>query len=602
MFQSIQWKMGAVYLFLILIAMQVIGVHLLQSLQQYYEDNYASGLASQGELIAGLVQRHLEEEAREAEIADLVGEFRLETGHDIAVMDENGMVLGATTGRQDLLGRRLAQPEVTRALAGQPATQIWRDPARQERMMSVTMPIERGNRVLGAVHLTGSLAEMDATLADIRSLLAGATALALGITAVIGVALARTITGPIREVTAGAQRIAGGDYDQTITVRSADEIGQLAQAFNYLSSRLQTTLREIAREKSRVEGILAYLNDGVVALDGEGQIIHLNPAAGRLLELETGEAYGQPWQEVAALSPVRRALEQAWREQRPASVLLRRHNGEQFLRVHFNPLREQEQGDGGLVLALQDVTEQERLDRMRREFVANVSHELRTPLTTVKSYVETLLDGALEDRQVARPFLEVVGAETDRMARLVSDLLQLSQLDSQAVRWNWREVHLPDVLERVTRRWRPELEQKGLSFSVRAEPGLPRVRADADRLDQLLENLLSNAVKFTPGGGWIRVAMHSRGDMVRTEIADSGIGIPEDDLSRIFERFYRADKARSRAQGGTGLGLSIARQIVEGHGGRIEIGSRPEEGTRVSFTLPRAGECLQLPGGGDNRV
>ncbi|NLJ34342.1 MAG: cell wall metabolism sensor histidine kinase WalK [Firmicutes bacterium] len=591
MFKSIQWKMGIIYFLLILIAMQVIGVQLLKSLEQYYENNYAAGLTAQGELIGGLLRRYFTDSLQEDYIAGLVGEFRLETGAEIIVLDGNGLVLGASQGRGDLVGKRLAQAEVTRALTGIVGEEIRYDPQRQERTMAVATPVMARGDVVGVVYLTGSLAEIDQTLADIRTFLLSATVVALLITGVIGAGLARTITRPITEVTKKAALIAAGDFDQHIQVRAADEIGQLGETFNYLSSRLKENLREIAHQKNKVEAILFYMNDGVLALDEGGTLIHINPTACRMLGLVPEEALGKSWREIPLLLEIEEGLEQLWAGRDNISLqLVTPRSKPLVLQVHLTSLRDAGENLSGTVIALHDVTEQEKLDSMRRDFVANVSHEIKTPLTTVKGYVETLLNGALEREELVVPFLKVVLRETDRIARLVRDLLQLSQLDYEEIRWRKRPLFLQDLLPGALQRWLVEAEKQALKLTLRLPPDLPPVLADKDRLEQVVENLLSNAVKFTPAGGSINIGARVEGDFIRTSIADTGIGIPLEDQDRIFERFYRVDKARSRSLGGTGLGLAIAQELIKAQGGKIELESKPGEGTKISFLLPRAKE------------
>ncbi len=591
MFKSIQWKMGLIYFLLILIAMQVIGVQLLQSLEQYYENNYAAGLTAQGELIGGLLRRYFTDSLQEEYIAGLVGEFRLETGAEIIVLDGNGVVLGASQGRGDLLGKRLAQAEVTRALTGIAGQEIRWDAHRQERSMAVATPVIARGDIVGVVYLSGSLAEIDQTLADIRTFLLSATLVALLITGIIGAGLARTITRPIQEVTEKAALIAAGDFDQHIDVRAADEIGQLGETFNYLSRRLQENLREIAHQKNKLEAILFYMNDGVLALDEGGALIHINPTACQMTGLVPGEALGKSWRQIPFLKEMEEGLQQLWAGRDNISMqLVTSCSTPLVLQVHLTSLRDVGENLSGTVIALHDITEQEKLDSMRRDFVANVSHEIKTPLTTVKSYVETLLDGAIQREELVRPFLQVVLTETDRIARLVRDLLQLSQLDYEEVRWRKRPLSLGDLLHQALQRWLVEAEKQALKLTLCLPPDLPPVLADKDRLEQVVENLLSNAVKFTPAGGSISLGAQAQDGYIRTTITDTGIGIPLEDQGRIFERFYRVDKARSRSLGGTGLGLSIAQELIRAMGGEIELESTPGEGTRVSFLLPVAEE------------
>jgi two-component system sensor histidine kinase VicK len=257
------------------------------------------------------------------------------------------------------------------------------------------------------------------------------------------------------------------------------------------------------------------------------------------------------------------------------------------VRVTFTPIHRRGEGISGTIAVLQDVTEQEKLEQARREFVANVSHELRTPLTTIKSYLEALDDGAIEDPQLANRFLGVTRSETERMIRLVTDLLHLSRLDSNQARISKESTRIADMLEEVADRFSFQLQQRGIQIVIHIEPGINRIVLDRDKIDQVLDNLVSNAIKYTADEGSIQiVAQPLNREFLEISVQDTGVGIPKKDLDRIFERFYRVDKARSRNMGGTGLGLSIAREIIKAHGGTITLDSEYGQGTRVSFTLP----------------
>ncbi len=578
------------YLLLILLAMQFVSIYLLQSLERYYLNNFSASLSSQGQLVATFLQRYMGGPDVD-ELARLTQEFAREARVEMAVVDRGGGVICASSARQERFPTLLDQATAARALSGSLSSTVRIDPDSGDRTLHLAVPISGdGSTPLGAVYLVASLEDTYATLHDIRKILLTATLLALGITAVVGFALARTITQPIRAITSRAARMASGDFDQYIEVRSGDEIGQLAKAFNYLTERLRDTLGEISGEKAKVEAIIRHMADGLVAVDRTGRIIVINRAAARMLGVTGREVLGQPAQAVFGELLPQALLRQCIQGSRQLSQELRLERSGRLLRAQVAPFRSARGRVTGAVVVLQDITEHHRLEQMRREFLANVSHELRTPLTTVKSYVETLLDGAMEDPILGRRFLEVVQRETDRMARLVNDLLQLSQMEYLRQRWKRQPLNIEDVIADVVERLRLEASSKGLSLRVDSEPELPQVLGDAEQLGQVLANLLSNAIKFTPPGGSVAVTAqrHPRG--VAVTVRDTGIGIPREDLPRVFDRFYRVEKARSREMGGTGLGLSIAREIVEAHDGSIEIESEPGRGTRVTLVVPMVQE------------
>jgi len=585
-FRTIQTKLSLVYLLLILVAMQLSGAYLLNQLEETYVSQIQDDLHQSAQLLMGQVSNYtvggqLDQSSTAILVAGWPG--------DVLVLDANGTVIGASAqkpGVQELIGKKFTHDDISPALVGQETRR--RGLENGERMAFEALPITKSDRVVGVLYLKASLEEAYSRLRDIREVFLVATLIALGSTAILGTALARTITGPVREVTRTAARIAGGDFGQFIQVRSSDEIGQLGEMFNRMTRRLQQTMDEIRGEKNKVEAILTYMADGLLALDPDGRITKLNPAAEQMLLQVEKEVLGHFPDEIWPDMRLGEAVAMAQRENRSVSWEIRFN--QQMLMAHVTPLQGRANDAAGTVVVFHDITELERLETMRREFVADVSHELKTPLTTVKSYVETLLDGAAESPELRDRFLKVVQNETDRMARLVRDLLQLSQLDQGRAQWDVHPIDLPELVEDSLDRLAVPLETKQLKVSKVYEPGTPPAMGDREKLQQVLVNLLANAIEFTPPQGEITVAVRSQGAMVWVEVRDTGIGIPRKDLPRIFDRFYRVDKARSRTLGGTGLGLAIARQIVELSGGTISIDSEVGQGTNVVFSVPAAGD------------
>ncbi|MCL4424353.1 MAG: cell wall metabolism sensor histidine kinase WalK [Firmicutes bacterium] len=679
--KSLQWRLALIHLLLILLAMELVNVYLLQSLERYYVNNFSANLAAQAQVIAGFSERYLLQEKGREDLDRMVKEFGRQSGVDVAILSTNGALLATSRENPDSLRYYLSREDVARALAGTRGESIRVDPATGDRSLHLTTAIRSSGSPLGVVYLTASLEGTYRTLQDIRWILLSAALVALVITGVLSFFLARTITGPIRQLTSRAEEIARGSFDQRIKIASDDEIGQLGEMFNFLSQRLKQTLLEISEEKGKMEAILTHMADGLIALNEQGRPVLINPAAARLLGSSALAKTGPSGSEttpnrgidpVASLEDPDRAAPASgltWLlkeiEGLPAGsrLLVSNESARKVLQVNTARIG---QGDSqaGTVVVLQDVTQQEKLESLRREFVANVSHELKTPLTTIKSYVETLLDGALEDHSLTRRFLQVVEGETNRMVRLVQDLLQLSLMESQTLRWRKRKMDLSETVEEVLAAQAVSFQKKGLTLRQEIEPGM-LVSGDRDRIEQVLLNLLSNAMNYTPTGGTVTVGVQatkaaamvrgsdtgvvtspvttseagmksrdwldlhaaegelpsttgevgvnladSRPDdpamsgrpgptpsdpvpSVLVRVADTGIGIPPQDLERVFERFYRVDKARSRQQGGTGLGLSIAKQIIEAHGGRIGLSSAPGRGTEAFFVLPLYREGLE---------
>ncbi len=399
----------------------------------------------------------------------------------------------------------------------------------------------------------------------------------------LGYVLSKTITTPIVNIMHKARKVADGDFDQPLEVKSEDEIGELTKTFNYMAATLKRNLVEISSEKNKVETILNYMTDGIIAFNQKGEQIHINPSACNILGLDECdydfETFSKKYDMGVTLEEVSYLQDLSTKEKDIAI-------GDRFIRVYFALFTDEEKKTEGIIAVLHDITEQQKLERMRREFVANVSHELRTPLTSIKSYAETLLDGAMEDRETSVRFLSVIDSEADRMTRLVKDLLQLSRLDNQQMQWNMEEVHFAELVKNCVEKLQINARNKEQQLESFVIGDIPDIKADRDRIEQVVINILGNAIKYTQAGGRITVYIGRTYNHVYVKIADNGIGIPKEDLSRIFERFYRVDKARSREMGGTGLGLSIAREIVEAHNGSISVSSEVGKGTEVTVRLP----------------
>ncbi len=399
----------------------------------------------------------------------------------------------------------------------------------------------------------------------------------------LGYLLSKTITSPIISVMQKAEKVAQGEFDQQLAVKSEDEIGNLTKTFNYMAQELKNTLSEISSEKNKVTTILNYMADGVMAFDLKGVVIHANPAAKKLLGDNIGN---KPFEEFSKRVGLDVKIENiVYFEEasvRESDTII----NDMYVKVYFAVFTDTNKKPEGIIVVLHDVTEEQKLDCMRREFVANVSHELRTPITSIKSYTETLLDGALEDSETTNRFLNVINSEADRMTRLIKDLLQLSRMDNQQMSWRFEEVSLKEIVKNIVSRMQLEAGQKNQKLESFVIGDIPKINADKDRLEQVIVNLISNALKYTPDNGQITVYVGKLINDIYVKVTDTGIGIPDEALTRVFERFYRVDKARSRDLGGTGLGLSIAKEIVEAHGGIITISSEVGKGTEVTVRVP----------------
>jgi two-component system, OmpR family, sensor histidine kinase VicK len=589
MFKGVQWKIVFIYSLLIIFAMQFFAVFLSQSLERYYLNTYSSNLESQGLLLSNFLERHLVAGDEGPAIDSLVREYSRYAGTtEIMVLDAFGRVLSSSRSGEDLRGQRIVQDETIRALTGSKSEDVRIDPETRERAKYLALPVRSGDKTLGVVYLVGSLEPIYQTLREIQLIFLTGALLVIGVTVLLGFVLAKTITIPIQEVTAKAEKIAKGDFKQRIIVRSQDEIGSLGEMFNYLSCQLEETLREISSEKGKGEAILKNMTDGIVAVNKEGELLHINPAARRLLDLpENSVAENENLSSLMGHDDWPKIMESG--QQISKEIVLDQRKT--IILAHYvpflTPAVSVETPFNGVLIVLQDITKERELVRIQQEFVANVSHELRTPLTTVKSYTEALLSGAIHQPQLNISFLNTIEKETDRMVRLVKDLLVLSQLDYKQINWHREQQSLDMLISEVMGELKVKFSEKlrHIELSLPAEPVMAWF--DRDKLKQVLLNIINNAYKYTQQNGTIEIILTVEQNNICIVVRDNGIGIPKEELGKVFERFYRVDKTRSRDFGGTGLGLSIAREIVEAHDGTIFISSKLDRGTEVTVLLPR---------------
>ncbi|SDL14057.1 ATP-binding protein [Natronincola ferrireducens] len=591
MFKGIRFKFITIYFLLVFMAMVIIGVFIIQQFEQYHLDVVRGNLTQ----IAGSVMTTLEEidwQNNKEEIQKNISPYE-KMGMEIYVIEKNNDFTIISSTNLSYWNQNamyiLDSDLILSGFHGEiKEKDIVSSQENQRSSKNMIFPLyDEHSRITGAVYLRQNLEDIYRTLDQSKSILTRATMLALFITFVLGYFVAKSITGPINDVTIKAEKMARGDFDQVVEVKSDDEIGQLASMFNYLTARLRTVLQEISNEKKKMDTIINNMADGLIATTAEGKIIHANPIALRMLKLQGETLTNKTFDDVFSSLNKKLTLgffeeKKKWYGNEIIDV-----EGNVKLRAKYAPIL-RENGDlEGIVVLLQDVTEYEKLENMRKEFVANVSHELRTPLTTIKSYTESLLDGVLEDKGLATDWLNVINSETDRMTRLVQELLQLSKLDYKKSKWNKAEIDINEIVKNSILKLEVSAKNKKQQLEYIGAEEAIFVLVDKDRMEQVVLNILSNAIKYTGESGKIKIKVHQENNHAEVIIQDNGIGIPSQHLPRIFERFYRVDKARSREMGGTGLGLSIAKQIIEAHDGEIEIFSGEESrGTRVTISIP----------------
>ena len=426
---------------------------------------------------------------------------------------------------------------------------------------------------------------------NVTMIFATASLIATVVGLLLALLIARTITQPIEEMKRQTTRIARGDYSGRVKVYGNDELGELATAVNDLSVRVENAQASTEAERRRLDSVLTHMSDGVLATDRRGLITIINDKACALLSVAEHDVIGKSILDVLGIRG-QYAFRDLLEKQDEIKINLSDDDHEQILKAFFSLIQRQTGYTAGLVCVLHDVTEQQRVDRERRQFVSNVSHELRTPLTSVRSYIEALNEGAWKDPEVAPEFLRVTQDETDRMIRMINDLLNLSRMDSGTVKLELELVNINELFSYI-------LDRFDMMLAKNREEGKPQLtikrdftatslwaEVDQDKFTQVIDNIMTNAVKYSPDGGTITCRLQQEGNNVVLSVADQGLGIPKKDIDHIFDRFFRVDKARSRAQGGTGLGLAISKEVIELLHGKIWVTSTEGKGSTFFISLP----------------
>ena len=439
------------------------------------------------------------------------------------------------------------------------------------------------NEIECIIYIVADTSQVYENMESIMGTIATSLVVSMFIMIIFGVFFSQMITAPIKALTTSAKQLATGNSITRIPVEANDEIGELTQSFNYMASQLGSTMEVITSEKNKLEKIFEHMADGVMAFNRQGMLIHVNSVCYDMIGvLNMGHRFKNIFENIDSEIDFEQMLYKEVGTTIEKMVIV---NGK-YLNMHFDVYLNAKQEPDGIVVVIQDVTKQQKLDEMRKEFVANVSHELRTPLTTVKSYTETLIDGAIEDKDMALHFLSVMDKEADRMTALVHDLLELSRIDNKQIQLNLDEINLKYLLRDVIEAQTIHIDKGGHKLVYHEDnQNEYYIFGDSTRIKQIVHNIISNAIKYSIDPGTITIEMNRQGDHIMIQIRDTGMGIPKEDLARIFERFYRVDKARSRKLGGTGLGLSIAKELMELHGGSIKIDSEVGKGTNVTLSF-----------------
>lgn len=512
----------------------------------------------------------------------------------ITFIDKDGTVIGDSESNSEIMDNHLSREEIKQAGrkgVGQPGTAIRYSHTVKEDMLYVAERVTTGKGFNGYIRLSQSLHIVRAGLWKGWTLMVGGLLLLFAAAGLVSYRLAYGITKPLNKITQVANRISRLDYDARVSLpRREDEIGQLGHAINRMADSLQNQLKVIRDNEDLLQSVLANMTGGILIVDVQGNVALINKAACRILRIREDEVLGRSYQEIKRSYELLKFISQGVQQKQYLSEELTVYDPEEkILRCDVVPMYEEDDSYRGMLFHIQNVTEIRKLEVMRSEFVANVSHELKTPIAAVRGFAETLLGGGVEDEETARSFLQIIYDEGDRLNRLIGDILELSKIESRRVPLSFEPIELRPLFESLFEMLKASADTKSISLKLEAPEGL-FMEGDEDRLRQVFVNLLSNAINYTMDGGRVKVTAQvlekEEGEYIRITVADTGIGIPKKDLPRIFERFYRVDKARSRSSGGTGLGLSIVKHLVDLNHGTIRVESRVGEGSSFIVEMP----------------
>jgi two-component system phosphate regulon sensor histidine kinase PhoR len=573
--KSLFFRLFASYIFLIVSLTGLTLVVLWSAIEQHCMTTLGATLRNSA-LMARPAVLPLLETGRPGELQQMVTALGKETQTRITVINAEGRVLADSVENAPVMEDHKNRPEFAQALQGNTGTSRRYSSTADQDMLYVAVPLEGADKqIVGAIRTSFFLSRIDSLLADLRQKMMSVALLILLFALIAAALLSRTVSRPIHELTRAVRKVSSGDFSGRVYPRTGGEIRQLSDSFNAMSDHIDAMVVELRRQKEELDSIIASLQEGLVVLNAQGQIILINHSFKKIAGANVTE--GQPYWQVIRNSRFIELVQKIQKENTAATEELEMENRVYLCSVTHLPLRNE------VVAVFHDITEIRDIERLKRDFVVNVSHELRTPLTAIKGFTETLEEDADPD---ARHYLHIIKRNTDRLINIINDLLLLSQLEETGMKLELERVDLADMIENVMRVFDQAIREKGLKLSVAVDDKLPLIKGDAFKLEQFFINLLDNAIKYTESGE-VHVVL-SRGDegSVTIEVQDTGIGIPSEDLPRVFERFYVVDKSRSKKVGGTGLGLSIVKHIVLLHNGRIDIKSTPGKGTTVSVRLP----------------
>jgi two-component system phosphate regulon sensor histidine kinase PhoR len=576
------------YIAVVLISFGTIAFFLDKKLEERSLHSIETSLTAQASLIIGQIPPDRLAKGDIGYLEPLVKTLSSRVKCRITIIASSGKVL-ADSGESAEAVRQMDdhsnRPEIRAALAGGVGINTRYSPTLKISMLYIALPVQDRGVIAGIVRLALPLGSVEKTLWAIRKIIFAGLIFAMALAIALGSLLAAQTIKPINRMITISRRFSEGDFGRRIIQPPSDEIGELGHALNKMAQNIEDKIKEVRTQNQRLEAIFSSMAEGVLVVDRLGHIVSINPTIENIFTIRKEDAEGRLFLEAIRNNDIAAVISRVLKTGMPLSAEIRLvYPVRRVFQVGATPVFDGKSVNGCLAV-IHDITEIRRLETVRSDFIANVSHELKTPLTSIKGFVETLLEGAMEDTENGRAFLKIIHDHTDRLDKLVNDLLALSHLESNEITLNRMDFELGQQIDEIIMGFRSQMRKAGVEIRNEVPKNLP-VHADRDRIDQVVTNLIDNALKFNKEKGLVRLYAEEAGGIVKVTVEDSGIGIPAKDIARIFERFYRVDKARSRDLGGTGLGLSIVKHIVELHGGAIGVDSSEGFGSKFWFTIP----------------
>ncbi|HEU4365221.1 MAG TPA: ATP-binding protein [Candidatus Krumholzibacteria bacterium] len=585
------WKLYAGYAVVILITAVLVGVLAVRGFERDLTGQIESSLHSEALLLQDIALPYVDAPPDSA-FQHRVWALGSRADTRLTVIGADGLVLADSREEPARMDNQRTRPEIIQALANGVGVATLAADAAERDAMYVAVPVMKNGGVAGFVRVSKPLVVVEERRGTLRGLVVAGTVAAVVAALLIGLLFARSFTRPLLGMAASARAVARGDFNQPVRVNRRDEIGDLASALNAMTDRLKSQIETITADRNMTLAILASMAEGVVAVDREEYVVHINSAAEAILDVEASNARGKRIWELTRVIEVSEALADAMKGNRVrvAEARIATPRKDQVIQLIGAPLRDANDALVGAIVVLHDVSDLRQLESVRRDFVANISHELKTPLAAIRGLVETLIDDRDMDRPTHDRFVEKIRDQSMRLSSIVSDLLTLSRLESGQGGVQFERLDLRDAVAESYRAQVHVAETKRVDMGASVSDRPVVIEGDGEALRELVDNLLSNAIKYTPEGGRVDVRLGVDGGHAVLSVEDTGIGIAPDDQGRVFERFYRVDKARSRQLGGTGLGLSIVKHVALAHGGNVSLKSAPGRGSTFRVQIPLARE------------